>query len=169
MAASGESARGGIATRWAELVVALLIASGGLVVVLDSLRVGIGWADDGPKAGYFPFFIGCLLIGAGAFIAVETLLKWKKLAGSTFVSTESLKPVLLMLLPTIGFVALIAWLGIYVASFLYVGAFMRWQGKYGWVKTLAVAAGLPIVLFGIFELWFLVPLPKGPVEHWLGF
>jgi len=169
MATSGGNARGDIATRWAELVVAALIAGGGLVVVIDSVRVGITWADDGPRAGYFPFFIGCLLMIAGGVIAVETLLKWKKLAGVTFVTTERLKPVLLMLLPTIGYVILIAWLGIYVASLVYVGAFMRWQGKYSWVKTFAVAVGLPIVLFAIFELWFLVPLPKGPVERLLGF
>src|SRR5882672_9364050 len=105
MATSGGNARGDIATRWAELVVAALIAGGGLVVVIDSVRVGITWADDGPRAGYFPFFIGCLLMIAGGVIAVETLLKWKKLAGVTFVTTERLKPVLLMLLPTIGYVA----------------------------------------------------------------
>jgi hypothetical protein len=64
---------------------------------------------------------------------------------------------------------LIAWLGIYVASFLYIGAFMLWQGKYGWLPALGVSAGLPIVLFLVFEKWFLVPLPKGPIEHLLGF
>ena len=28
--------------------------------------------------------------------------------------------------------------------------------------------GMPIVTYFIFERWFLVPLPKGPVEEWLG-
>ena len=32
-------------------------------MVGDSLRVGIGWADDGPRSGYFPFYIGLMLIG----------------------------------------------------------------------------------------------------------
>ena len=27
----------------------------------------------------------------------------------------------------------------------------------------------PVALFLMFEIWFLVPLPKGPVEEWLGF
>jgi Na+(H+)/acetate symporter ActP len=74
-----------------------------------------------------------------------------------------------MLFPSIAFVVLIAWLGIYVASFLYIAAFMLWQGKYGWLPALGVSAGLPIVLFLVFEKWFLVPLPKGPIEHLLGF
>ena len=162
-------ARGDIATRWAELIVALLFVLGGAIVIVDSIRVGITWAADGPKAGYFPFYIGCLLTFAGTYVAAETLLRWRKLAGATFVSRERLKPVFLMLFPTIGFVILVAWLGIYVAAFIYVGGFMLWQGKYGWLPALAVSAGLPIVLFLVFELWFLVPLPKGPVEHLLGY
>jgi hypothetical protein len=33
----------------------------------------------------------------------------------------------------------------------------------------AVAVGIPVVTFVIFEKWFLVPLPKGPIEEYLGF
>ena len=169
MAAPEVNARGDIATRWAELCVALLFVIAGVIVIIDSVRVGIDWADDGPRAGYFPFYIGCLLAFAGLYVTVETLLRWKKIGNATFVTGERLKPVLLMLLPSIAFVVLIAWLGIYVAAFIYVGAFMLWQGKYGWLPTIAVSAGLPIVLFLVFEKWFLVPLPKGPIENMLGF
>jgi putative tricarboxylic transport membrane protein len=169
MAGNDVKARGDIATRWAELVVALLFVLAGAIVISDSIRVGITWAEDGPRAGYFPFYIGCLLAFAGAYVTVETLLRWNRLRGVTFVSGDRLQPVLLMLLPTIGFVILVAWLGIYVAAFVYVGGFMLWQGKYGWLPSVAVSAGLPIVLFLVFEKWFLVPLPKGPVEHWLGY
>jgi hypothetical protein len=166
---SAEKARGDIATRWMELAVALLFAIVGAIVIVDSIRVGITWAADGPRAGYFPFYIGCLLAFTGVWVAAETLLRWKRLEGDTFVTRERLKPVFLMLLPTIAFVVLVGWLGIYVAAFIYVGAFMLWQGKYGWLPTLAVAAGLPLVLFAVFELWFLVPLPKGPLERLLGY
>ena len=169
MAAPEANARGDIATRWAELCVALLFVLAGAIVIIDSIRVGIDWADDGPRAGYFPFYIGWLLTFAGLYVTVETLLRWKKIGNATFVTGERLKPVLLMLLPSIAFVVLIAWLGIYVAAFIYIGAFMLWQGKYGLLPALAVSAGLPIVLFLVFEKWFLVPLPKGPIENMLGF
>jgi hypothetical protein len=169
MAGPEAGARGDIATRWAELVVALLFVLAGAIVIVDSLRVGITWAEDGPRAGYFPFYIGCLLTFAGLYVTIEALLRWKKIGNATFVSRERLKPVLLMLFPSIAFVVLIAWLGIYVAAFIYIGAFMLWQGKYGWLPALAVSAGLPIVLFLVFEKWFLVPLPKGPIENLLGF
>jgi hypothetical protein len=169
MTTGDANARGDIATRWVELVVALLFVVAGAIVIIDSIRVGITWGDDGPRAGYFPFYIGCLLAFAGAYVAIETLWRWRRRAAETFVSRERLKPVFLMLFPTIAFVILIGWLGIYVASFIYVGGFMLWQGKYGWLPTLAVSGGLPIILFLVFELWFLVPLPKGPLERMIGY
>jgi putative tricarboxylic transport membrane protein len=32
-----------------------------------------------------------------------------------------------------------------------------------------VAIGVPLAFFVVFERWFLVPLPKGPIEAALGF
>jgi hypothetical protein len=28
---------------------------------------------------------------------------------------------------------------------------------------------VPVAAFVIFEQWFLVPMPKGPLEEWLGY
>ena len=157
------------ATRWVELIVALLIAVGGAVVIVDSIRIGTGWAADGPQSGYFPNFIGWILVGAGLWIAGRTLLRWRPLAGKSFVSRAEIKPVLLMALPTAAYVAVLSVLGIYVASALYIATFMIWQGRYRLLPALLVSIGLPAVLFVLFEVWFLVPLPKGPLEHLLGF
>jgi len=168
MSHNQDSGPAGTRTVVLDLAVAAIIFALGALVAWDSHRLGSGWSSDGPQTGYFPFYIGCLLTFAGLYVTVETLLRWKKI-DTTFVTRERLKPVLLMLFPSIAFVVLIAWLGIYVASFLYIAAFMLWQGKYGWLPALGVSAGLPIVLFLVFEKWFLVPLPKGPIEHLLGF
>ncbi len=62
----------------------------------------------------------------------------------------------------------IAFLGIYVASFLLITYFMFRHGKHSVPLTLAVAAGVPLAFFLVFEKWFLVPLPKGPLEALLG-
>ena len=164
-----QTMQGGASTRWVELIVALLIGAIGAVVMADSLRVGISWADDGPRAGYFPFYIGCILVAAGLWIAARTLMSWRDLADKVFASRAELTPVLQMLVPTIVYVALIAYVGIYVASALYIGTFMIWRGKFGWLATALVSIGVPVVLFFLFEIWFLVALPKGPLEHWLGY
>ena len=158
-----------VPARWAELVVALLFVLGGLVVIVDSVRVGIAWGDDGPKAGYFPFYIGCLLTLAGALVAVQAVLRWKSLAGEVFVTWDRLRPVLTVLIPTIGYVALIALIGMYVASAIYITGFMIWQGMFRVLPALAAGLGVPIVIFLLFEVWFLIPLPKGPLEHLFGY
>ena len=169
MSTQGGKARGDVRTCWVEIAVALLFVVAAAVVIVDSLRVGATWGSDGPKAGYFPFYIGCILAIAGAGIAVQALRRWKSLCAETFVTRAELKPVLTMLWPTIVYVALIVVLGIYVASAIYIGIFMLWQGKYKWPSALAVSLGVPIAMFLMFEIWFLVPLPKGPLEHLLGY
>ena len=169
MDAKGGGTQGALMTRWVELVVALLVVLGGVVVIVDSLRVGISWAEDGPRAGYFPFFIGCILVGAGLWVAARNVVAWRELDGKIFAERDELKPVLAMLLPTIAYVVLISLIGIYVASAIYIAAFMLWQGKFKLVLTLAISIGVPVALFLLFEIWFLVALPKGPLERMLGY
>jgi len=164
-----DKARGDVRTCWVEIVVALLFIVAAAVVITDSVRVGTTWGPDGPRAGYFPFYIGCILAITGAGIVVQALRHWNTLAAETFVRHDELKPVLTMLWPTVVYVALIVLIGLYVASAIYIGTFMLWQGKYKWPATLAVSLGVPIATFLMFELWFLVPLPKGPLEHLLGY
>jgi hypothetical protein len=35
--------------------------------------------------------------------------------------------------------------------------------------VIVLAVSVPVLTFMIFELWFLVPMPKGPLEDWLGY
>jgi putative tricarboxylic transport membrane protein len=83
---------------------------------------------------------------------------------SSFVDIGQLKLVLSVLIPSAAYVSLVGWLGIYVSSILFVAFFMRWLGKYPWWKVFLVSVGNSAVFFLIFEVWFLVPLPKGPLE-----
>lgn len=157
-----------VGSRWPELIVAALLVALAVLVIVDSRRVGIGWADDGPRSGYFPFYIGLLLLASSATVLVKTLLSWQRL-DETFAERGQIAMVLAVLLPMTVYVGAIAALGIYVASLLLIAYFMRRHGRFGWGLTAAVSAGVPIVFFLIFERWFVVPLPKGPIEHWLGF
>jgi hypothetical protein len=132
-------------------------------VVYDSLRLGIKWADDGPQAGYFPFLVGALICAAAA-INLVALFAWAREADKPFVEVGQLRMVLAVLVPTAIYVALINWLGIYVASVLFIAFFMRWLGKYAWWKLAAISVGNSVFFFLIFEVWFRIPLPKGPLE-----
>jgi len=156
--------------RWMELLVAACFVALGLLVIADSLRVGNSWTSDGPEPGYFPFYIGCLMLGGAAWVILKTLLTWKQEGGKeVFAEKNEFNLMLLMLVPTAVFVAGIFVLGIYVAALIFIAAFMVWQGKYSYFKSIAVGTGISAALFVLFEIWFLLPLPKGLVEIGLGY
>ena len=146
--------------RWPELLVALFLMALAVLVITDSIRVGTGWGDDGPRAGYFPFYIGLILFASSGWVALTTLLQWRNLQQS-FVGREAFSGVLAVAWPTLVYIGLIGLVGIYLASVLLIAYFMKRHGKYGWVLTAAVSVGVMTVFYLVFERWFLVPLPKG--------
>lgn len=159
-----------IQLRWVELLVAACFAGAGALVVTDSLRIGNAWGSDGPEPGYFPFYIGCLMLAGAIWVIVQTLLTWRKEGGeAVFAERSEFRLMLLMLVPTTLYVVAIFLLGIYLASLLFIAAFMVWQGKYSALKSFSVGFGVSAFLFLLFEIWFLLPLPKGPIESWLGY
>ena len=162
-----EEGRAAFRQKSAEIVVAALFFLAGAIVVYDSLRLGTKWAEDGPEAGYFPFIIGLLICIASA-INLVAVFAWARNMDQAFVEVGQLKMVLAVLVPTAVYVGLIGWLGIYVASVVFIAFFMRWLGKYSWLTLAAVSIGNSVFFFVIFEVWFRIPLPKGPLENWLG-
>ena len=163
-----ETAVGSVRT-W-EVVVAGLFLAVGALVVYESRRLGSQWGSDGPQAGYFPFYVGSLICIASIINLYGAITKPDR---GAFVQWGQLRMILTVLLPSIVYVALIVnpWqsLGIYVASALFIAFFMRLLGKYGWGKIAAVSVGTMFVFFLMFEVWFKVPLPKGPLEAAFGF
>ena len=156
-------ARAALRQKSAEIIVAALFFLAGAIVVYDSLRLGTKWAEDGPEAGYFPFIVGLLICVSAAINLIAALISARE-GEASFVEVGQLKMVLAVLVPTALYVGLIGWLGIYLSSALFVGFFMRWLGKYDWWKLAAVSVGNSVFFFLIFEVWFKIPLPKGPLE-----
>jgi putative tricarboxylic transport membrane protein len=163
-----------VSTKTMDIVVALFFFALGALVMWDSARLGSKWGSDGPEAGYFPFYIGLIICVSSLVNAIRGFLG-KDIKELSFVSTASLKMVLTVFIPTLIYVALIdgigpiPGLGIYVPSVLFIAAFMMILGKYKWLKTAIVSISVVVVFFLMFEVWFKVPLPKGPLEAALGF
>jgi hypothetical protein len=156
-----------VSVRGMEFAVAGLIFAFGALVVYDSVRLGSNWAEDGPQAGYFPFYVGLILCIASVANFVRALLD-KALRAESFVTVVQIKLVLAVLVPTAIYAILIQPLGIYVASVIFIAWFMRVLGKYSWLKLVLVSVGVTVAFFMMFEVWFKVPLPKGPLELALG-
>lgn len=169
--AHGDSSSAGVPepvrTRGPELAVGTLLFGLGVMVVIDSLRVGTGWGDDGPRSGYFPFYIGCALLLSSGWIIVSQLSRWTR-DTEEFAERSQIALVISVLVPMVVYVGLIFPLGIYLASTLLIGFFMIKHGKYRIPATAAVALGVPVFFFLVFEKWFLVPLPKGTLGRLFG-
>jgi putative tricarboxylic transport membrane protein len=158
--------------RVADLITSVVLMVLGGVVLGDALRLGAGWRSDGPQSGFVPFWLALLLLLVALAIFIQALLRR---VSQPFVTREQLRPVLQVLLPLAAFVVLIdppgppSGLGLYVAGAIYLACYMRWVGHHDWRAVVALAVIVPIVTFLVFERWFLVPMPKGPLEAWLGY
>ena len=148
-----------------ETGVTLMIALFGVIVIVGSVKAGINWGAEGPRAGFFPFYIGVAIVAASAVNLWNTLREHDK---GLFAEWGQLRQVMSVVVPTAIYVGAMPFTGLYLASMIFIAWFMRWLGKYNWLTVAAVAIGMPVITYLIFERWFLVPLPKGPVEEWLG-
>src|SRR5262245_11679600 len=122
--------RTGPSHRSVEIGVALVIAAFALIVIAGSVQAGIGWGAEGPKAGFFPFYVGLVILGSSIGNFVVAVLQ--RADNRLFAEWGQLAQVMTMLVPTTIYVALVPWIGIYVASALLIAVFMRWFGAYGW-------------------------------------
>jgi hypothetical protein len=150
----------GVPTYIIEAIVAFLILVMGAVVVYGSWALGSGWTSDGPGAGYFPFYIGIILCISGLGTLIQSLFGKNKNT-EVFVDKEQLRRVLSMFLPALVYVFAVQFLGLYVASAIYIALFMIILGEYSKFKSIAVALSVVVLFFLMFEVWFKVPLFKG--------
>jgi putative tricarboxylic transport membrane protein len=160
--------RHGVSVKAVEIAVSAIMFGLGLVVIFDSRRVGYGWAEDGPEAGYFPFYIGLILCAASAWSLLRAAFS-NRAASGVFVSRKKLRLVMSVFTPSLIYVISIYFIGIYVASALFIGTFMYSHGRFPWIKIIPVSLIVPVSMFVMFEIWFLVPLPKGPLEALFGY
>ena len=162
-----ESGGTGPSHRGVEVGVALFIAALGVIAVIGSMKIGSGWSAEGPQAGFFPFYIGLIIVIACAVNLAKIFLTPDD--GEVFANWTQLRQVASVVVPTAVYVFAIPQIGMYVASALLIAVFMRWLGRYRWSVVAGVSVAVPILTLFMFEIWFLVPLPKGPVERMLGF
>ena len=139
-----------------------------LLLAFDNWRTGMGWASDGPQAGYFPFYLSVILAAASLF-GLVTIVMAKTRDTETFVTRDQLRRVLQVFVPTLLFCLFTQWLGLYVASFVLIAGFMAWVGRIALWKSLLVSFVFSFAMFVTFEIAFDVIMPKGPLEALFGY
>ncbi|HEX9464025.1 MAG TPA: tripartite tricarboxylate transporter TctB family protein [Alphaproteobacteria bacterium] len=156
-----------VGNRSVDIILSLLLLGLALLLGWDSWRIGMSWADDGPQAGYFPFYLSVLMGLASLYGLVSALIA--RHADEPFVTREQFKRVMQVFVPTFLFCALTQVLGLYVASFLLIAGFMWWIGRLPLWVSLLTSVVFTLAMFFTFEIAFDVIMPKGPLEAALGF
>jgi len=158
-----------VTRRALEIVAALLALAFGGSIVLGALEYNVGWGERGPEPGYFPFWMGVVVIVGAAGALLEAWFS-RRPPGLPAVNADQARRIAAFLVPMLGFliVAILFKLGLYVGMVVYLLVVMLWQGSYRFPAAVAVSLGTAIVFFFMFERWLKVPLMKGPLEAWLG-
>jgi len=146
-----------------DAVVAAVLFIVGAVVVVQARALGAEWTSDGPGSGYFPFYIGLILCIASAGIFYQAVVS-KKRDTRAFVDREQFIRVLSVFVPAIFYVIVITFVGIYIASAIYIAVFMIVLGKYPAWKAAFIGVVVSAAFFAMFEVWFKVPLYKGTLD-----
>jgi hypothetical protein len=154
--------------RVVDVAVSLLLIALAATLGYDNWRTGISWDSTGPQAGYFPFYLSVILTGASLYGLVASFLSRKE-AAETFVTRAQLWRVMAVFVPTSLFCLATQFLGLYVASFLLIAAFMRMVGRIALWKSLLTAFLFTAIMFVTFDIAFDVIMPKGPLEAAFGY
>ncbi len=149
-----------------EVATACLVMAVGALVCFGALEYGIGWGDAGPQPGYFPFYVGLIIVFASCGVLVQAILQHRD-RRETFLTYEQGGRILAFFAPMFGFLLLSLLLGMYVALTIYLCSVMVVQGGYRFPKAAAISVATALISYVVFEVWFLVPLLKGPLEAWL--
>ena len=155
-------------TRIVEVVVSLLLLVLAATLGWDNWRAGAAWDSTGPQAGYFPFYLSVIL-GATSLYGLVAAFLSRREASETFVTRAQLRRVMAVFVPTLLFCLATQYLGLYVASFLLIAAFMRLVGKIALWRSLLTAFVFTAVMFVTFDIAFDVIMPKGPLEAAFGY
>lgn len=156
-----------ISRRTSELATSLVAGAIGAIVCYGSLENGIAWDSSGPQPGYFPFYVGVLIIFGSACVALQSLIKGHD-GADAFLDGERLKSIISFFLPIVGFVIVSVFLGLYIGMAIYTFYSMYWPGRMKLHNSIITTVIVVAVNWVIFEILFMVPLLKGPVLNHFG-
>jgi hypothetical protein len=150
----------------AEVFAALLTFALAAAIAVGARDFGTGWNAGGPEAGTFPFYVGLIVAAASVGNLVVAFRRADR--GAVFLDAVKARRIAAFGIPLLLFVGMSVLLGFYVATIAYLAGVMRVQGRYRWATAIGVGVGCAAFFFVVLEVWFKVPLLKGPLEAALG-
>jgi putative tricarboxylic transport membrane protein len=156
--------------RKADIACAVILLCIGLLVMVESIRLEIGWGMEGPRAGFYPFVLSLGMV-VGSFIVLVQAFQRKGVSASRepFIPRTAIAPVLKCVVPAALMVFLTEYIGLYVAAGLYLAVYMRWIGRHRWGTVLVLSIAIPLASYIVFDKLFLIPMPEGSLRSSLPF
>jgi putative tricarboxylic transport membrane protein len=140
-----------------EIAVALLLLAMGAVIFNEAMRLGPGWGEQGPQAGFFPFVLTVAMTIGALVVLLQALFAPNR--RPIFEVSQEIVDLLKVGIPVAVAVFAIRWLGIYITAGVYLAFFMAWYGKFRWWQALAGGILLPVIMFIILQRGFALPMP----------
>jgi hypothetical protein len=153
--------------RTAELTTAAALMALAVALMIHATVLPIGWVDGaGPGGGAFPFWLSAGLFVAAAFIFLREMrpAAAAKQNARVYIDPRAYAQLAVVSAALIAAIALMMWLGTYVAIPLFLLFYLRVIGRHGWGLTLAITLLTPVFLFFFFEVTLKILLPKGVTE-----
>ena len=154
-----------ITRRQLEIVTGAITGTFAVAVIVSSVRIGAGWSSGGVESGTFPLLAGLLILGGSLFNVARAFVDPAAVA----IRAAELKRLALLFLPAAAFVAVIPFVGIYVAAAAYLLWALSVQHSVPWWRSALIVLGTMLTLYGLFERTFEVALPHGWLGAALGF
>ena len=135
----------------------------GLAVCLGSTQYKLG-APASPGTGFMPFLTGvaiCLFAGVGFFHA--TLRRKKGEGWAPLLQGFRWRNALIILLSLLAYALLLAPLGFFLCTTLFIAFLLRAIVPQRWRVVIAGALLTAGATYLIFEVWLKAQLPKGPL------
>lgn len=148
----------------ADLITAGVMALFSVYLMVKSAELPIGWIPtEGPGGGAFPFWLSLGMLICSILIFVQNL-RGKSVEGrsaAVFMDRDSWHLFLTVLISLTIMIALVQFVGVYVAVPLFLLFYMRYLGGHSWFLCLTISIVTPVLTFILFEKILLILLPKG--------
>ncbi|TRD15319.1 tripartite tricarboxylate transporter TctB family protein [Palleronia caenipelagi] len=149
----------------ADRIIALGLMALSAYFMWHASALPIGWngMTGGPGGGAFPFWLSAIIFVTAGLIILRSFRRPKD-TGEPFFDQDTLRSVVLVVLALIVTVALLPFVGAYIAIPLFLLWYLKVFGGHGWGLTAIITLATPVFLFFFFEVTLKILLPKGWTE-----
>jgi len=139
---------------------AILLLLFGVATAVLSLQIRVGTLRA-PGSGFFPFYVGLLLILLAVIHLAELRRRGRDRGGNKMGAPpqNSWRRVLLFLGATLLSTGLLTFLGYSLAAFVLMALLLYILGVRRWVHVVVIALCAAGVSYALFVLWLQIPLP----------